>query len=293
MKTFFKIFLSGLCGVVVGVFIFGFIFLFPNFFYNGKEIIGLFFPLLFVASLGLGMRGTPASTSEVITTLIFAISLTVILYFIAGVVVSQFYRKVIKPRGRKTIIVFFIFVVIFIAGLLFYESRVSYIGATISSCQGLNISRLKKDFNIQSCLYEVARTTKDPVACDQIPQNNYRRRDCVIGVAREKMDYKICDLLSNKYEKNNCLFGIAMVKGECSVLDSSSANYCYLYGSQSILTSARDNRCDIFRTDQQVQCEKFKNGNITIQDLCKNITDIKIKNQCLSQSIDGIQVKYR
>lgn len=293
MKTFSRIFISGLCGVAAGGFIFCLMYLFPYFSSDSKELILLFFPVLYGAAFGLGLRATPATHDETVTTLTTAILITVIIYFVAGVAVSEFFRKIIKPRGKKTIVGFFIVVILFISGFLFYESRVSYAGETVASCQGFSFNKLKKGFSTADCLNAVSKVANDSSACEQIPQNDYRRRGCVMNVAWEKMDYKICDLLSDQHDKKSCLSQVAATRGECSVLDTNAANYCYLYRSQTIRTSARDNRCDTFRTDLQDQyCEEFRRGNVTIQDLCKNITDATLKNECLHQSIGNIKVNY-
>lgn len=293
MKKLSNIFFSGLCGVTIGVLIFIILFTFPNLFHDSKEMLMLFFTLLYVAMLGLGMRGTPASTDEFVTTFIFVILLTVLMYFIAGNLIYLFYTKVIKPKGKLVASIFFILIIILITSFTFYQSKVSYNNETVSSCQGFNISKLKKHFDTRDCLYNVSRMTDDPLACEQIPENDHRKSNCVMNIAEKKIDYKICDLLSDTVDKKNCLSGVALIKGECSVLNPTSADYCYLYNSESIRVHARDNRCDVFRTDQNEQsCEKFKNGTITIQDLCKNITDTTLKDQCLYRSINGIRVRY-
>ena len=275
-----------------------------------------FLPLLFVG-FGFAM-----SNPGVIDTIIFYSIVIIIsgaLYFIAGVIIGGFYRNIIKPRGGPVIFTFFILIALLSFGSVYYQTPVSYTGQTALSCRQFSLSHLKMNFKVNNCLnevavkantvaacqqlaiengrydciYEVYRSTGDQTACEQLPLTDRHRSDCISDSARKKMDYKVCDSLSDPQQKKECISDVAWTKGECSILDAQDANACYSSMDEDIRVYARDNQCDSFKSPLYVQqCKNFRKGMITLEQLCKNITDPKLELECVNENINGIQVNY-
>ena len=60
----------------------------PMMYGDSGDMLLFFAPAIFIAALGLGMRGTPASALETVLTLAIAFSVTAITYFIPGAIVG-------------------------------------------------------------------------------------------------------------------------------------------------------------------------------------------------------------
>lgn len=261
------------------------------------DVFTFFAPALFSGMLGLGMRTTPASTSEVYQTLTIAFIITVVSYFIIGVILGFVYGKI---RPRKKLFVSFICFIIFGLFLITYLNiPFNYGNFSISDCNN-PIMLMKKGFYKDICYSAIAKEKQDLSLCEKLPNNsgNYGRDACVSAIAGDKKDYTLCEQMSAYASKgidyDRCIEAIANRKGECDVIPRQiGRDYCYLYQWETMKVTVRDNRCDIYKETARINsCEDYKNGQLTPVDACNKIVDKELKNQCLNYSGNGVRVEY-
>jgi hypothetical protein len=250
----------------------------------------------YIALLGLGMRGTPAGIGEIVVTMIIAIAVTLALYFAIGALLGFLYGKF---RARKNIVIIGTVLLATVGFFIYHISTPAQYGKySINDCSNPFL-QLKKYFDINQCYATIAQIDKDISVCDLLPdtRGNTGKDYCYFIVGSELRDYAICEQIPQdefKGYRDQCISSVSLRKGECDVNQSQSAkDYCYLYQSNSVRVTARDNRCDIYEEPKLAQlCTKAVNGEVTIDDFCQVIVDPQLQVQCYGYNLDAVRVNY-
>jgi hypothetical protein len=154
-------------------------------------------PAAFVGFLSLGMRGTPAQTSEVIQTLVMALGITLISYFIVGMILGVIYKRI---KGNKILTaVGFIIVAMALGSVVYLGTTPNY--TSVSQCES-SITRLRQGFREDMCYWQVARVKQDITICNSLPDNrgNFSKYGCYTTVASDTRNSSICEKIPSTDE---------------------------------------------------------------------------------------------
>lgn len=155
-----------------------------------------------------------------------------------------------------------------------------------------------------TCRYYVSVAKQDLSLCDTLPSGHSTtgKEACYTAVATSKHDYSTCDSIplpsdpigDPRNERASCIESIARIKGDCDMISGQGGkDYCYLYQSQSVRVSARDNRCDVYvESKPRALCEKYVNNKITLSEDCNRIVDTSLRQQCVSYNLNSVKVNY-
>lgn len=164
----------------------------------------------------------------------------------------------------------------------------------ISLCDRISDSSSYKG----SCRYYVSVAKQDLSLCDQLPneRSNFSKYACYSAIGSSKQDESICNLIpanSPGGDRSACITAVARVKGDCEVLSGSGRDYCYLYQSNAVRVSAKDNRCDVLLgVKSRALCEKYVKNEITVSEDCNRIVDTNLRQQCMSYDVSSVRVNY-
>lgn len=164
----------------------------------------------------------------------------------------------------------------------------------ISLCDKISDSSSSKG----SCRYNVSVKKQDLSLCDTLPnqRSTISKYACYAAIGSDKHDQGICNMIpvdSPGDDRSTCVQAVTLIKGDCDVISGMSRDYCYLYQSQSVRVSARDNRCDIYsEVNPRKLCEKYVSNEITVKDDCGRIADISLRQQCVNYNLDSVNVIY-
>ncbi len=207
---------AGLLGILV---LGGFLFV------TGQKLL-YFAPAFYIGSLGLGMRGEPASLVEVILTLSIAYSITAISYFIIGMLVGGLVRYSPWTRYWAQITIGILLVIcIFFMMLVDYSAKKEitnrfHIGYSAEDCE-------KLPMNAQAyCYSDIYQTLEpDPMICKKIlPSYQDRRENCAKRVGSTFENVDSCDIFTDAIENTECLHGLAIAQKSLSICESIPSN---------------------------------------------------------------------
>jgi hypothetical protein len=196
--------MGGLLAIPLSLVIIPLAFFLTRFLGAGEDVVWFLAPEFFAVFMGLGMRGSPASSNEVVSTIIFVSIIFLVRTFIMGAIVGAVYGIFARKGKRKLfvgglIIVFFLVIV-----LISYRTQDTYKANSVGSAREC-ASILKKGidgFDENRCYQELAEKTKDVSICDNITRpssiekspNDYKWF-CYEEVAHAQNDPAICDLI--------------------------------------------------------------------------------------------------
>ncbi len=149
-----------------------------------------------------------------------------------------------------------------------------------------------------TCRYYVSVAKQDLSLCDKLPdqRSNISKYACYAAIGSNKHDEEICNMIPTDSlggDRSVCVQAVARVKGDCDILSGTGKDYCYLYQSQSVRVSARDNRCDVYSESKpRALCEKYVSNKITVTEDCNRILDISLRQQCTSYNLNFVKVNY-
>jgi len=230
----------------------------------------------------------------------------IIFHFVIGAVIGLIYTKLSGRIRLRNFVAILLIIWLIFSTYIYLNSPDSYGNTILHSLAGSTkscslISTLFPRFDKDRCLFGLAQKTLDLSACEKMPpgsNDSSDRSECYSFVATEKRDYTICNDKIPEAEFpdyfRGCISQVAGLRGECEMNPGSDAkDHCYLYQSEGLRVSARDNRCDIYKDQRRFAlCEQYIKKEITTGTLCSKIADPEIKEKCLTASIDGIQVCY-
>ncbi len=167
----------------------------------GQDALWFIVPEYYTAALGLGMRGTPASSQEVVSTLVIVTLLFALRIFVIGAILGAIYSIFAKKEKRKWFFVGLAVIYLLALGLLSYRTQSPRYMSLNSPSECASI--LKKgidNFDENYCYKEQAVKNEDVAICDRINVDNKTTEDfkafCCEEVAHAKDDPLICDLIS-------------------------------------------------------------------------------------------------
>ena len=173
---------------------------------NAQGLIIFTVPEYWVAALGLGMRGTPASTVEVVTTITLFSCIFLARTFIFGSILGSIYGWF--ARRSKGVIFWILIILVWVSFLVFiaYRTQSPYnVYMSSQSAQDCRKTSNKgiENFGVSQCFKEVAVKNKDIRICDNIDPNPTNGAEdqkwfCYEEVAHATQDSAICELMPDK-----------------------------------------------------------------------------------------------
>lgn len=172
-------------------------------FFDGGDII-IFLAPIFYAYFVISFFSD--NIILIILYLPFAVFLTLLQYFIIGLIFGFIYDI---SKHKKTVIFLLVtFSLIILLGLSYYTKEVDYSDySSISDCDKF-LSRIQRDFNIKSCYYEIAIKNKNIEICYLLKG---LADHCYFEVSKQLKDYDICHKkYDNYYDKIDCIKSISI-----------------------------------------------------------------------------------
>jgi len=180
---------------------------------GGEDILWYLIPEFFALGMGLAMRGTPASSSEIIMSFAIVLVIFLVRIFFIGAILGIIYGKFAIRNKRK---IFFIGLLILFIALIFLVSHRtqdisrSYDVNSPEECDSILKTGIE-NFDKNRCYKEFAVKNKDLSACDLINSASSIEKApedfkgfCYEEVAHAKEDSSICALIPEKlYNKHN------------------------------------------------------------------------------------------
>jgi hypothetical protein len=207
--------------------------------------------------------------------------LLVVVYGGIGALLGKLYDQI--KHNKLLVIGCITLLLVMMVGLFFVYQLGTYQVTSIEECDS-SLALLNPDFRQDDCYLFAAVAQKNAQMCERLSMEE--RDECYYLVASEVNDYAACGPIQDEDYKARCISDVAQTLGECE--KSADPDYCYAEQALTIRASARDKSCgDYVSKKMQEQCYAFAAGSITLHDLCLNIKDPQMKDECMYTSING------
>ena len=212
---------------------------------------------------------------------------------------------------RKNIQISILLLILFIL----INSYTGFVSNMIAS-KALNLEKpslckiILSDDKREHCIVNIAMTINDSDLCESLTSETDKVKDpCYSEIAENKLDYTLCEKINNEWMKNNCFDYIAKStnnkylcgkindeskKEECiKIISEFEPGYCerlldyernLCFARRATWLSNPDDCRNITEDRGDTRDNCFRNIEISTNDkeLCKSITDQRVKESCLS-----------
>lgn len=180
----------------------------------GEDFVWFIIPEFFLAGMSLAMRGTPATLTETILTIVIALAIFLFRIFVIGALLGLIYGKFANKNKRKLFLMGIAIILIILLLVISYRTKDSWsVYNSINSpkeCTSI-FNKFIGNFDINRCYQQLAIKNNDVAICDNIktPSSMAETPDdfkwfCYEEVAHAKNDFSVCELIPGKtYNKYN------------------------------------------------------------------------------------------